>query len=246
MNRLAQEVATHLKNRVLSINEEFNVQGINAEQMYQEANHEISSLRRSLESLNQRYMVAQSELSVAASSAEEVARQHAKELFNKDLERQETVRLHYRQKSIQQGIIIDLQQKLLNEESSLQVAQQRIYDRRHEVHDVQLELNEALEHNQKCDSQIAMYHAIKDRMEGNPFQHGPTSLILRPVPPHQAGVIFEAGATGTRPGGAPRHSPTRSEQTLPRTALLLSCRCQGHFRNLNLSVLFLPLIPAVA
>ena len=42
-------------------------------------------------------------------------------------------------------------------------------------------------------------------------QHGPTSLILRPVPPHQAGVIYEAGATGTRPGGTPRHAPTRPD-----------------------------------
>ena len=169
MSHLAQEVATHLKNRVISINEEFNVQGINAEQMYHEANYEIANLRRSLESLNQRYMVAQSELSVAASSAEEVARQHAKDLFNKDMERQEAVRLHYHQESTQQGIIIDLQQRLSNEESSLQVAQQRIYERRHEVHDVQLELSEALEHNRKCESQIAVYHAIKDRMDNHPF-----------------------------------------------------------------------------
>ena len=126
MNHLAQEVAAHLKNRVISINEEFNVQGINAEQMHHEANHEIANLRRTLESMNQRYMVAQSELSVASSSAEEVARQHSKELFNKDMERQETMRLHYHQESTQQGIIIDLQQKLLNEETSLQAAQQRL------------------------------------------------------------------------------------------------------------------------
>ena len=169
MNHMAQEVAAHLKNRVLSINEEYNVQGINAEQMYHEAHSEISSLRRSLEALNQRYMVAQSELNVASSSAEEVARQHAKELFNKDMEKQETVRQYYHQESTQQGIIIDLQQKLLNEESSLQIAQQRIHDRRHEVHDVQLELHEALEHKQKCESQLAVFHKMKERLDQHPL-----------------------------------------------------------------------------
>ena len=169
MNRLTQEVATHLKNRVLSINEEFHVQGINAEQMYYEANHEIASLRRTLESLNQRYMVAQSELGVASSSAEEVARQHAKDLFNKDMERQETMRLHYHQESTHHGIIIELQQKLLNEEASLQTVQRRLHDRRNEVHDMQLEMNEAIEHNRTCESQLAVYHEVKERMEQQPL-----------------------------------------------------------------------------
>ena len=40
MNVMAQEVAAHLKNRVVSINEEYNAQGLNAELVCNEANAE--------------------------------------------------------------------------------------------------------------------------------------------------------------------------------------------------------------
>ena len=43
MNVMAHEEAVHLKERVLSINEEYNAQGINAEEMYHEANSEIAT-----------------------------------------------------------------------------------------------------------------------------------------------------------------------------------------------------------
>ena len=153
MNAMAQEVAIHLKERVISANEEYNVQGFNAEEMYREANLEIGSLGRSLEAMNQRHAIAQSELHVESNLGEETARQRARDIFNKDLERQETIKDFYNQESIQQGVILELQRKLLNEELSLQKIQNVMYERRNEVHDEQLELNEAVEHSRSYEAQ---------------------------------------------------------------------------------------------
>ena len=164
MNVIAQEVAMHLKERVISINEGYNVQGCNAEEMYHEANMEVGKLRRSLEAMNQRYMVAQSELHLASSSAEETARQHAREMFNKDLERQETIREYYNQESTQQGIILDLQRNLLNEEQSVQKVQKALYERRNEAHDMQLELNEAVGHSRPYEAQLAIQDKVRQEI----------------------------------------------------------------------------------
>ena len=161
MNTMAQEVAVHLKNRVISITEEFNAQGINAEEMYHQANHEIASLRRSLEAANHRYMIAQSELNAAL---EETAKQHARELYNKDLDRQELVRAHYTQESTQQGIILDLHQRLLNEESSLQTVRRKMFENRNEIHDMQLAYNEVVERNRSYESQLAIQDRVKSEM----------------------------------------------------------------------------------
>ena len=102
INVMAQEVAAHLKERVIGVNEEYNGQGFNAEEMYREA--------------------------------------HARGTFNINIERQGTLKDFYNQESTQQNVVLDLQRKLLNEECSMHKMQKIMYERRNEVHDMQLNI----------------------------------------------------------------------------------------------------------
>ena len=111
MNTMSQEVAVHLRNKVMAINEEFSVQGQTAEYVYQEADTEIQQMRRALEVANLRYSNARSELKSAARTHDELTRKHAMELFKKEDERQTVLREGYEREAIGRGSIYDLQRE---------------------------------------------------------------------------------------------------------------------------------------
>ena len=112
MSQMSQEVAIHLRNRVMAINEEFNTQGRSAEFMYHEADAEMQHMRRALDVANHRYSIARSELEASSKAYDELARQHATELSDKDTERQNILRESYEREATSRGSILDLQQKV--------------------------------------------------------------------------------------------------------------------------------------
>ena len=124
-------------------------------------------LRRNLEAANHRYAIAQSEFQVASSSLDESARNHAREMFNKDLERRGAVKEMYSVETTQQNLILDLQRKLLNEEQSVHQVRGTMWERRNEVHDMQLELNEALGHKRLYETQLAIQDRVKSEMSSD-------------------------------------------------------------------------------
>ena len=164
MNTMSQEVAVHLRNKVMAINEEFNVQGRTAEYVYQEADTEIQQMRRALEMANLRYSNARSELESAARTHDELTRQHAMELFKKEDERQTVLREGYEREAISRGSIYDLQRKCMLEERELQEEMQLFYQARNEIHDAHLEMNEMVEKKQALETQIIRHQTFRDEI----------------------------------------------------------------------------------
>ena len=154
MNTMSQEVAVHLRNKVMAINEEFSVQGQAAEYVYQEADTEIQQMRRALEVANLRYSNARSELESAARTHDELTRKHAMELFKKEDERQTVVREGYEREAISRGSIYDLQRKCMMEEREYEEEMQLFYQARNEIHDAHLEMNEIIEQKRTLETQI--------------------------------------------------------------------------------------------
>ena len=164
MSQMSQEVAAHLKNRVMSINEEFNAQGRSAEFMYNEADADIRQLRRSLDVANHRYTIARSELEASSNAYDEMAKQHATEIFDKGVERQNIIRESYEREATGRGAVLDLQQKYMHEERELQAEMRRIYATRNEVHDVHLEMNELAEQKRSLETQVVRHQTFRDEM----------------------------------------------------------------------------------
>ena len=165
MNTMSQEVAVHLRNKVMAINEEFSVQGQAAEYVYHEADTEIQQMRLNLELTNRRYANARSELEAAARNHDELARQHAMELFKKEDERQTAVREKYEQEAINRGSIYDLQRKYILEERGYEEEMQLFYQARNEIHDAHLEMNEIIEQKRTLETQIARHQTFRDEID---------------------------------------------------------------------------------
>ena len=83
---------------------EYNAQGINVEMVYQEANFEIANL---IEAANHRY-AAQSEMEASWVTFEQTSRQHARDMFDNDPERQSLTKEHSHRDATQKAIILDL------------------------------------------------------------------------------------------------------------------------------------------
>ena len=165
MNTMSQEVAIHLRNKVMAINEEFSVQGQAAEYVYHEADTEIQQMRLNLELANRRYANARSELESAARNHDEMKRQHAMELFKKEDDRQTAVREKYEQEAINRGSIFDLQRKYILEERGYEEEMQLFYQARNEIHDAHLEMNEIIEQKRTLETQIMRHQTFRDEIE---------------------------------------------------------------------------------
>ena len=161
---MSQEVAVHLRNKVMAINEEFSVQGQAAEYVYHEADTEIQQMRRALEVANFRYSNARSELESAARTHDALTRKHAMELFKKEDERQTAVREGYEREAISRGSIYDLQRKYILEERGYEEEMQLFYQARNEIHDAHLEMNEIIEQKQALETQIVRHRTFRDEI----------------------------------------------------------------------------------
>ena len=164
MNTMSQEVAVHLRNKVMAINEEFNVQGQAAEYVYHEADTEIQQMRLALDIANRRYSNARCEFESAARTHDELTRKHAMEIFKKEDERQTVMRERYEQEAINRGSIYDLQRKYILEERGYEEEMQLFYQARNEIHDAHLEMNEIIEQKQALETQIVRHQTFRDEI----------------------------------------------------------------------------------
>ena len=162
MNAMSQEVAVHLRNKVLAINEEFGEELLNTCTIKQIQRY--SRCDFTLEMANRRYANARSELESAARTQDELTKQHAMELFKKEDERQTVLREGYEREAISRGSIYDLQRKCMLEERAVQEEMQLFYHARNEIHDAHLEMNEIVEQKQTLATQLARHQTFRDEI----------------------------------------------------------------------------------